>query len=481
MDSQVLTDHQRDVRERQQMDAAAMFPDIRSSPKVVVLTDKRHFQQRDLSPGLPSAIEWVADNSVTPMLPPPPCLVDDAFTGSSPAPKGDYTPPSSPPVPIEEHTTGRESDLSSFPMKGHEEAEFGGINAQGIFRASAQQYLDRAEADDLELYPSVEKVTATIDKVGTQISLANVKKHDMAGAELELLDTNPGEDQHGEIGTFEQEYEEIGETTQLPGDDSTISQAARHTETPEFPKTPPPQRRHGAVEVSPRPFTPETQTQEPDLFTTIPQSPQGPREGSVVEVSGTADNIEKPSSVDPARTRPGVIHRTSTPDGGDVNQIVDSHAKHTATGVAFAAPTENHAAEDSEPEWRESTEKSPLQSLRSKRKRLSLFSPRKPKRTKQDTQDDEEIGDCIIVMPSPQKSPPLPKSATRKTPGKNTKNSVKPIASLGHSGDGSNSMLLLPLLWISLMRLTGTHKRLVSELILHDDGEETPTGRKKSK
>ncbi|KAI9766628.1 MAG: hypothetical protein M1840_006439 [Geoglossum simile] len=458
MDSQVLTDHQRDVRERQQMDAAAMFPDIRSSPKVVISTDKRHFQQRSLSPGLPSASEWAADNSSAPILPPPPRYLGDTFTGSSPASKGNYTPPSSPPVPLENHMTEQESDLSSFPIEAHEEAEFGDTDAQDLFRASAQQYLDREGADDLELGPSGEATVAD-GKVELQVPPANAKEHGMAGL---MLDEDPGDYQQREIGTFGQEYEEISETTQSPRDEPTKPQVVQHTGIPEVPKTPPPQRRRGAVIMSPRPFTPETKSREPDLLTTAPQSPRVPREGRLVEVSGAVNNIETPPSVDPARTRPGTFRRPPTPDG-DVNRRADSPTKGAAGGVTSASPIENRAAEDSEFEWQDSTEKNPSQSLKPKRKRLSLFSPRKPKRTKQDSQDDEEMGDCIIVMPSPQKSPSLPNSATRKTSGKNAKNIAKNSASLDHSSDGLNR----------------TRKRLASESILLDDGEETPTGRKK--
>ncbi|KAI9779431.1 MAG: hypothetical protein M1839_007396 [Geoglossum umbratile] len=457
MDSQLLTDHQRDVRERQQMSAAAMFPDIRSSPKVVVLTVKSHFRQGDLSPDLPPADESAAGDSSTPMLPPPSHGLENHFIGSPPAPEGDYTPPSSPPVPLEEEMVGQEIDVPSFPAEVHEEIEFEGTNTLEIFRTSAREGLDGAEADDLESSPPVKAGKTDSDKEGSPVS---VEERDVP--KLEMLDVDLGESRDQEIGTYGLLTEGICETTQPPCEESTKPKIEQQTGIPEVPKTPPQQRlkSDSALTLSPRYFALENDPHGPDLFADLPQSPQAKRDQSAVEAPGIANNIE-PLSVEPARVRldfEGTPRQTSTQDDGGVSRIIDSHAKDAAGGVTFVSPIEISTTGDNESEWQDklsSTEKSPesrspSQPLKRKRKRSSLFSPRKPKKIKETR--DEEMGDCIIVIPSTQKSPPLPKLATRKT-----------STHLSHFDERSKR----------------TRKRLASESVLIDGGEDTPTGRKK--
>ncbi len=107
-DSQLLTERQKEVKERQRCEAAAVFPDIRSSsrsrsrngdrkspPKLVLSVDHRS-----------QANPYVGDDS-SPMLPSDDALMKDVL-GSSPTPRSnkrvtldlgsDFEPPSSPPT-----------------------------------------------------------------------------------------------------------------------------------------------------------------------------------------------------------------------------------------------------------------------------------------------------------------------------------------------------------------------------------------------
>ncbi|MCJ1276738.1 hypothetical protein MMC21_004545 [Puttea exsequens] len=104
-ESQTLTDRQKEVRERQSQDTAAMFPDIRSSPRAA---------SRDPQPTLPKLVfqpngteppQSTMDDDSSPVFPPD-ALMND-FLGSSPTPSssrktstGSHAedgPPSSPP------------------------------------------------------------------------------------------------------------------------------------------------------------------------------------------------------------------------------------------------------------------------------------------------------------------------------------------------------------------------------------------------
>ncbi|KAI9790870.1 MAG: hypothetical protein M1835_000672 [Candelina submexicana] len=99
MESQLMTDRQREVRDRQQAEAAAMFPDIRSSPKMKHAHSKADLPPLTLSSDRPSTGELVVDGPMTPTLPP---THMEGFLGSSPTPRpgnSDITQPSSPPLP----------------------------------------------------------------------------------------------------------------------------------------------------------------------------------------------------------------------------------------------------------------------------------------------------------------------------------------------------------------------------------------------
>ncbi|KAL9119996.1 MAG: hypothetical protein Q9187_003452 [Circinaria calcarea] len=86
LESQFLTDRQREVKERQQLEAAVMFPDLRSSPR-----PKSHDAEHEL-PKLyqrhdrDACNEVVMDEMSSPVLPPPEVMID-TFLGSSPTPK----------------------------------------------------------------------------------------------------------------------------------------------------------------------------------------------------------------------------------------------------------------------------------------------------------------------------------------------------------------------------------------------------------
>lgn len=103
VESQYLTDRQKEVKERQGREAAAMFPEIRSSPRSTSRTTdymlpKLVFKSTQ-NPALPSAID--EDNSPTYL----PDALMNAFLGSSPTPSSKRSsdrrsgddPPSSPP------------------------------------------------------------------------------------------------------------------------------------------------------------------------------------------------------------------------------------------------------------------------------------------------------------------------------------------------------------------------------------------------
>ena len=87
LDSQPLTERQREVKERQQAETAAMFPDLRSSPRPKSRETNSSVPRISFVsvPALTSNL--VADGATTPTLPPPQHGPMDAFIGSSPTPR----------------------------------------------------------------------------------------------------------------------------------------------------------------------------------------------------------------------------------------------------------------------------------------------------------------------------------------------------------------------------------------------------------
>ncbi|KAI9879499.1 MAG: hypothetical protein M1830_008375 [Pleopsidium flavum] len=106
-ESQLLTDRQREVKERQQTQPAAMFPDLRSSPGPKSREMKDGLPRLSLSSDRAATGELVADGPTTPTLPPPQNGLMDDFVASSPTYRSstkrrglesdDIGPPSSPP------------------------------------------------------------------------------------------------------------------------------------------------------------------------------------------------------------------------------------------------------------------------------------------------------------------------------------------------------------------------------------------------
>ncbi len=105
--SQLLTERQKEVKERQRREATAIFPDIRSSPRSRSRTgDKRSPPKLVLSGSQRSHANLDADDS-SPVLPSDDALMKDVL-GSSPTPRSnrrvtldlgsDFEPPSSPPA-----------------------------------------------------------------------------------------------------------------------------------------------------------------------------------------------------------------------------------------------------------------------------------------------------------------------------------------------------------------------------------------------
>lgn len=107
IESQLLTDRQREVKERQQAETAAMFPDLRSSPRPKSRERKDGLPRLSLSSDRTSTGDLIGDGPTTPTLPPPQHGPMDDFIGSSPTPRSstkelglesdDIEPPSSPP------------------------------------------------------------------------------------------------------------------------------------------------------------------------------------------------------------------------------------------------------------------------------------------------------------------------------------------------------------------------------------------------
>ncbi|TKA62957.1 hypothetical protein B0A49_11607, partial [Cryomyces minteri] len=86
MESQLLTDHQKEVRSRQHGETAVMFPDIRSSPTTKNPQVKSHLPQLNLSSDLPTPSGPEEDRPTTPTLPTTTHELMDDLLGSSPTP-----------------------------------------------------------------------------------------------------------------------------------------------------------------------------------------------------------------------------------------------------------------------------------------------------------------------------------------------------------------------------------------------------------
>lgn len=84
-DSQILTDRQREVRERQDLEAGLMFPDLRSTPRPRIRERGEVSLKLILKGTQASRTELDTDDSC-PMLPPVDEISDDVF-GSSPTPR----------------------------------------------------------------------------------------------------------------------------------------------------------------------------------------------------------------------------------------------------------------------------------------------------------------------------------------------------------------------------------------------------------
>ncbi|KAK4690662.1 hypothetical protein P7C71_g6179, partial [Lecanoromycetidae sp. Uapishka_2] len=105
LESHYLTDRQKEVKERQTREAAAMFPDIRSSPRSTSRTREYSLPKLVFNPKQNEPSKSSADDDISPVFPPD-VLMND-FLGSSPTPgsskkcgnnqQSDDGPPSSPP------------------------------------------------------------------------------------------------------------------------------------------------------------------------------------------------------------------------------------------------------------------------------------------------------------------------------------------------------------------------------------------------
>ncbi|KAI9815955.1 MAG: hypothetical protein M1827_001947 [Pycnora praestabilis] len=106
-DSQLLTDHQREVKERQEVEAAARFSSFCSSPRTKSRELKNNLPQLSLSSDLPPSGRLDVDAPITPTLPPSSHRLMDFFIQSSPTPRPqdrlqqEIVPSSSPPQSLE--------------------------------------------------------------------------------------------------------------------------------------------------------------------------------------------------------------------------------------------------------------------------------------------------------------------------------------------------------------------------------------------
>ena len=144
LELQLLTDRQREVKERQQHEAAVMFPDLRSSPR-----PKSRSTEHEL-PKLYQKYEGNARNEVvmeemsSPVLPPPEVKMD-TFLGSSPTPKSRRFsklqldgPPSSP--PISDHDTSLQQALEiSVRPPNFDLQPLDRVRNQYVFTASSKE------------------------------------------------------------------------------------------------------------------------------------------------------------------------------------------------------------------------------------------------------------------------------------------------------------------------------------------------------
>lgn len=105
VESQYLTDRQKEVQERQGREAAAMFPEIRSSPRSTSRTKEYSLPKLVFKPNQNEPSKSAAEDEISPIFPPD--VLMNEFLGSSPTPssskKGGSNlqfvdgPPSSPP------------------------------------------------------------------------------------------------------------------------------------------------------------------------------------------------------------------------------------------------------------------------------------------------------------------------------------------------------------------------------------------------
>ena len=127
LESQFLTRRQKEVKDRQQQEAAAMFPDLRSSPR-----SKSRGLDQDLPKLYRDSRRTIGDQDLpdemsSPILPPADSRMIDTFVGSSPTPRSkrhsaskasqldDEDPPSSPPALARLTTALHRTDSSNSP------------------------------------------------------------------------------------------------------------------------------------------------------------------------------------------------------------------------------------------------------------------------------------------------------------------------------------------------------------------------------
>ncbi|MCJ1312641.1 hypothetical protein MMC25_006316 [Agyrium rufum] len=124
MASQLLTEHQREIRNRQRTEAEAMFPEIRSSPKSKSSPRETAFRLHGSAARVNStAVERRLHEHSSPLLPPTKDMIDNVI-GSSPTPRSgrsrqishlaDKIPTSSPLKHLEQTTPSKEFDR--FPL-----------------------------------------------------------------------------------------------------------------------------------------------------------------------------------------------------------------------------------------------------------------------------------------------------------------------------------------------------------------------------
>ena len=190
-ESQLLTERQKEVKERQARDAAAVFPDVRSSLKSRPRNgDKRSPPKLVLGGSHRSHANLDADDDISPVLPSDNAFMKDVF-GSSPTPRSnqrvildlgsDFEPPSSPPslphIVLPVVVADQRSDPSPITSR----------MKQGQIHSSSPVAHSRPQAQEVHLPDTVPAVVSRDEEM--DISKQPETAEDTANSEVEAKES----------------------------------------------------------------------------------------------------------------------------------------------------------------------------------------------------------------------------------------------------------------------------------------------------